>query len=716
MSPHTSPHAGAERLARRIIETIAVATVLIGCLSAAAFAQGAPFDASTLTKFVDPLPIPVPMATAAPNKYEIGAWPVVQKLHRDLPATHLYGYGPTQATATFPGMTIVATRGTPTTVHWTDHLPLPHVLDYAIDPTIDKADVTTGVPISPHVHGGEQEPQSDGGVFTWFTPGFAEKGPGWAKETYVYANRQQAATLWYHDHAYGFTRLNPYAGLAGFYILRDPKKEPAPLPTGKYDIPIVIQDKDVFPNGDLFYPTGGENPLIHPIWVPEAFFNMIVVNGKAWPYLNVEQHGYRFRFLDGSNARFYSLALVNRANGTPGPAFTQIAGDGGYLPRPATLNLPGSASSPRLLIAPGERAEVVIDFRNLPIGSELLLTNTASAPYPSGDAPDPSTTAQIMLFKVVAATSRDQTPVPGVLNTSAPKLSNPIRVRQLTLNELEGPNGPIAMFLNGNAFMDPATDTPTLGTTEEWDIVNLTVDAHPIHLHLVQMQLLNRQDYDATNYMTAYEAANPVLPTRNPVEVPVAPYLLGTPSKPNPNETGWKDTFQMYPGQVTRVLMRFAPQDNTFGNTFAFDATASPGYVWHCHILEHEENDMMRPLLVLPAAARPVAAAAATAPASDGSELESLPKSLALSAAPNPVRNEATLSFALPAAGHVDLRVFDVTGREVSVVVNGTFAAGTHPVTWNARDTQGRSLASGIYFARLRSPHAEKVQRLIVAP
>jgi hypothetical protein len=229
------------------------------------------------------------------------------------------------------------------------------------------------------------------------------------------------------------------------------------------------------------------------------------------------------------------------------------------------------------------------------------------------------------------------------------------------------------------------------------------------------MQLLNRQAYNAAAYMTVYEQANPVIPTANPVEVPVGPYLLGTPSKPDPNETGWKDTFRMNPGEVTRLLIRFGPQDNTFGNSFAFDATASPGYLWHCHILEHEENDMMRPLLVRAAAAGPVAAAA-TAPATDESVPGNAPKSVELRAAPNPVRTAATLTFTLPTAAHVELRVYDVTGREVGVLADGTFEAGTHPVTWNARDTQGRALSSGIYFARLRAPNSDRIQKLIVAP
>ena len=285
-------------------------------------------------------------------------------------------------------------------------------------------------------------------------------------------------------------------------------------------------------------------------------------------------------------------------------------------------------------------------------------------------------------------------------------------MRQLTLNESQGPDGPIGMYLNGHEMMDPATETPTLGTTEEWDIVNTTMDAHPIHLHLVQMQLLNRQAYDADAYMTVYEQANPVLPTANPVEVSVGPYLLGAARKPDPNETGWKDTFRMKPGEVTRLLIRFAPQDNTFGSSFAFDATASPGYLWHCHILEHEENDMMRPLLVQAPPAAPIAAAA-VATAID----ENRPaKVLELRAAPNPVWMAATLTFTLPTPTHVELRVFDVTGREVGVLADGTFEAGVHPVTWSARDARGHALASGIYFARLRAQNEEKVQRLIVAP
>ena len=700
-------------------------TALLSLPGIAATAVAAPLDPATLTKYVDALPIPVPMAKAGRDFYEIGAYPVEQLLHRDLPAkTRLYGYGPTQATATYPGMTIEAVRGVPLRVHWTNHLPLPHLFANAFDPTIGHPDVTTGVPITPHVHGGEQEPGSDGGPFTWFTPGFAEKGRDWKYETYTYANRQQAATIWYHDHAYGYTRFNPYAGLAGFYIIRDPSREWPFLPRGKYEIPIVIQDKMFTDDGQLFYPVADEPNPEHPIWIPEFFGDVMLANGKIWPYLNVEQHRYRFRLLNGSQARFYSLALAVRNTGAPGPAFVQIATDGGYLGRPVTLNDPLNPASPRLLIAPGERADVVIDFNRLPVGTELLLTNTANGPYPDGDPVEPGTTGQIMLFRVGPRTRPDFSSVPRILNLFAPRLTNPTVTRQLTLNEVQGENGPLAMYLNGMELMSPATEKPALGTTEQWDIVNLTMDAHPIHLHLVQFQILNRQKFDPS-YYAAYDAANPVLPTMDPVTVPIGPYLTGPPIAPDLNERGWKDTYRMNPGEVTRVLIKFAPQDNAFGRNFEFDATAAPGYVWHCHILEHEENDMMRPLLMvaptLAQAAALDAAAGADANASDAvPNLESaaqLPATpMLLAASPNPAKGSMLLRFALPATAEVDLRVYDVQGHQVRVLASGAFGAGEHQVQWTASDDAGRQMSAGVYFSRMQAAGVTRTQKLLLIP
>jgi FtsP/CotA-like multicopper oxidase with cupredoxin domain len=471
----------------------------------------------------------------------------------------------------------------------------------------------------------------------------------------------------------------------------------------------------------LNYPPGGDNPEIHPIWAPEFFGDIIVVNGKAWPYLNVEQHKYRFRLLDGSQARFYSLALVNRSTGARGPAFVQIGTDGGYLAAPVTLNDPASAASPRLLIAPGERADVVIDFGNLPVGSEWVLTNAANEPYPDGDAVDPNTAGEIMLFKVGRATETDKSSVPKKLNNFPPDLSNPVQTRQMTLNEVEGENGPIAMFLNGMTLMAPATETPMLYTTEEWDIVNTTVDTHPMHLHLVQFQLLNREGYDRDGYMSEYEAANPVLPTDHPVKVDVTPYLSGTQIAPDPNERGWKDTMRMNPYQVTRILVRFAPQDKAFGPRFAFDATAAPGYVWHCHILEHEENDMMRPLLMTPPSPKVLAAldaapagAVADDPVNLAAQFPGTPE--LMPASPNPIQSNTLLRFSLPTATAVDLRVFDVQGQQVRVLASGPFAAGEHRLSWSGQDEAGRMVAPGVYFLRLHAAGVTRARRVVLIP
>src|SRR4030095_1700830 len=209
---------------------------------------------------------------------------------------------------------------------------------------------------------------------TGSTAGFAEWVHDWTKEVLTYPNSQLPATIWYHDHAFGYTRHNVYAGLAGFYVITDPGNEPVGLPSGPYDIGLAIQDRMFTTDGQLWYPNEGETD-VHPIWVPEFFGDVILVNGKVWPYLNVEPRKYRFRILEGSNARFYSLALADPVTGAPGPAFYQIATDGGYLAEPVLLNDPNDVHSPRLLMAPGERCDVVVDFSAYAPGTEFLLKN-----------------------------------------------------------------------------------------------------------------------------------------------------------------------------------------------------------------------------------------------------------------------------------------------------------------------------------------------------
>lgn len=356
----------------------------------------------------------------------------------------------------------------------------------------------------------------------------------------------------------------------------------------------MIQDRLFFTDGSLSFPSAGVDPNVHPYWTPEFFGDTVLVNGKTWPNLNVERRQYRFRLLNGSNARFYNLLLSN------GQSFTQIGSDGGYLPKPVNTQ--------KLLLAPGERAEILVDFSGLSAGTKLVLLNNAAAPYPAGVSPDPRTVGQIMQFTVVASTKVRPTSLPKTLAT-IPTLTPDTPTRVLTLNEAMGPLGPTSALLNGQMWSAPVSELPRVGSTEVWEIVNTTGDTHPIHLHLVQFQLLNRQRFDVAGYSAAWDAQNGggMLPLMQ-ATVPLSPqgYLRGRPNAASGGDAGWKDTIQSGTGEVTRILVRLAPQTVPSSGTlpgvnrFSFDPSSGPGYVWHCHILDHEDNEMMRPLVIAP--------------------------------------------------------------------------------------------------------------------
>jgi FtsP/CotA-like multicopper oxidase with cupredoxin domain len=532
-----------------------------------------------------------------------------------------------------------------------------------------------------HVHGSEVEPESDGNPNSWFTPGFVLKGEGWRKQVYHYVNNQEATTLWYHDHALGITRLNVYMGLAGFYLIRDPLHEPVGLPAGPYEIPIVIQDRSFYTDGSLAYDEEGVNPLIHPFWVPEFFGNTIVVNGKVWPYLNVEPRKYRFRFLNGSNARFYNLKLPKRGS------FIQIGTDGGYLASPVVLN--------ELLLGPGERADVIIDFTGLPAGTEIIVRNDARSPFPGGEYPNPQTVGQIMKFVVIPLTAPDPSVIPSVLNTIT-QLSEATVTRTLTLNEVgeEESGEPLGGFLDGKMWDDSTTETPRIGTTEIWEIINLTGDAHPIHIHLAQTQLLNRQRFQTNRYLKLYNELNPIIPAPVTTNPPVDPYLIGSPVSPPANERGWKDTHKMFPGDVTRVIIRFAPQGQL---NYPFDATAEPGYVWHCHILEHEDNEMMRPMKLLP-------------PEIFLDKVSSDLRNYSLEQNyPNPFNPSTTVKYVIPRDGYVTLKVYDMLGREVAILVNEYEVAGFYLVKFDAS-----KLSSGVYFYKISADSFIDMKKMVL--
>jgi FtsP/CotA-like multicopper oxidase with cupredoxin domain len=597
--------------------------------------------------------------------------------------TFCWGYKVGGAPPHFPGFTIEAQRGTPTIVTYNNDLPLvPFLQKYlTVDQTLHWADPLDKMgsvdsysgppPVVTHLHGAETPSAFDGAPDAWFTPGIANKGMGFVTNTYTYPNKQEATTLWFHDHVLGMTRLNIYAGLAAFYLIRDSHDTGVAgsglnLPSGPYEIELCMQDRQFDTNGQWLFPAGNSaglngtppNPEIHPFWIPEFFGDAMVVNGKTWPYLDVEPRRYRFRLLNGCNARFLELRLTDASSNRPGPAFWQIGTDGGLLDQPFALNDPGVPRARRLLLPPAARADLIVDFAEFE-GQTLILRNSANAPYPSGDAPDPQTNGQIMQFRVTRPLEGSDSSLdparnrsrlrggrdrpPAIVRLALPELGaiapgvTISKRRQLILNEVEGNGGPVESLLNNTRWDGQRENTgtpipgfkpdgrdnwlselPRVGSTELWEIINLTDDAHPIHLHLVQFQLLNRQKIDADRYLKSWSAAFPggaLIPGFGPPRpynrpnadfaiggnLAVSAFLRGPRIRPEPNEAGWKDTITSLPDQVTRIIVRWAPQDVPVHaarpgvNLYPFDPTTGPGYVWHCHILDHEDNDMMRP-------------------------------------------------------------------------------------------------------------------------
>jgi spore coat protein A, manganese oxidase len=488
------------------------------------------------------------------------------------------------------------------------------------------------VPIVVHVHGAHVGPASDGFPEAWFLPAASninciappaqpsagndvfcrgshfgqildapiEKGAA----VFEYPNKQRATTLWFHDHSIGTTRTNVYAGLAGFYLLRGgaadlPAGVPGGLPGGAYEIPLVIQDRSFNKDGSLFYPksrtfydafTGpyiGDRIApsdVSPIHNPEFFGNTIVVNGKTWPFLNIEPRKYRFRILNGSDSRFFILKFPDNVRKN----FVVIGTDGGFLPSPAVVS--------ELLVGPAERFDVIVDFSGLRAGVTFNMMNVGPDSrfdlnfHASGQA-DVNTTGQVMQFRVVALTAPDSSAIPPLpIFTRVGAATN---VRQVSLNErassmicvdktnrfvsgrpcinrsvplapIEAQLGTIdsvtgsSVPLNWDApsAENPAaiiTENPTLGSTEEWEISNLTSDAHTIHIHQVKFQVINRQ--------------------------PIGGVVRG----PEVWETGYKDTVVSYPGEITRIRA-------------VYDI---PGlFVWHSSVLSRADNEMMRPFCV----------------------------------------------------------------------------------------------------------------------
>jgi FtsP/CotA-like multicopper oxidase with cupredoxin domain len=610
--------------------------------------------------------------------YEISMKQFAQQiLPAGLPATTVWGYGAVKSASASglllhnaPSLTIEAQVNRPVRVKWINDLEdanrnyLPHLLP--VDPTLHWANPPGGVqgrderptftetpgrytgpvPIVTHVHGAVGvADDSDGYAEAWYLPAAKNIPPGYARNgtwfrffaakaagsygvgwgpgfaVFQYPNENRASTIWYHDHALGMTRLNVYAGPAGFYLIRGgpagddavidsrsgtravlPGPAPAandPFPPNKtyYEIPIAIQDRSFNSDGSLFYPDSRVffDGIVHdyipegefsPIWNPEFFGNTIMVNGNTWPFQTVERRRYRFRFLDGCQSRF----LILDFGGIPGVEVWQIGNEGGFLAAPVNLT---ADHGNRLLMALAERADVIVDFTNVPVGNYVLANVGPDEPFGGGipgddfEVADPGTTGQILQFRVVPAVGVDDSTPPQFLHlpTITPLPAATV-TRQLALieeasegadEEGEEIEGPVEALLGTVAagvwterkWMDPVTENPAVGATEVWEIYNTTADAHPMHIHEIAFEVVNREGL--------------VLNAKGEVVEPIK--LDGNTTAPEPWESGFKDTVIAYPGQVTRLKARFT----------------SPGqFVWHCHIVEHEDNEMMRPYRIGP--------------------------------------------------------------------------------------------------------------------
>ncbi|CAI5484357.1 unnamed protein product [Closterium sp. Yama58-4] len=494
-----------------------------------------------LRKLVDPLPVPpVVNADRLPKDFSraaaltITAFSVKRKFHRDLPPTRVYAFGLTRKSASVPGPTIVARVGAPLHVTWQNNITdEQHIMpvDYTLmAPKLRKG----GVPITVHLHGAQVSSSYDGHPEAWFTRE-EEEGPEFESNHYHYPNVQPPSTMWYHDHTLGMTRLNIAAGLFGAYILSNPQAEKRfNLPMGRFDVPLLIQDKSFLWNGHTFMEGKGVTKS-HPEWVPEYFGNFMTVNGKVTPYMAVQRRKYRFRLINGCNARFLELAL-----------------------------------------------------RASPPGVTIRLKNRAPAPYPGGDLPM-GDLQYVMQFNVEGDPVADPSTVPGMLNSIPPlNLGNIAATREITLSEMEDKESgnPLMGMIDRKHFNEKIDITPRYGTRELWYLINLTEDSHPIHIHFSPHRILFRRPFNKEHYR------------EKKCRIHDGSCYTGPAVSPRKNERGLKDTTRAPPGYVTALVVDFSPW---MGKELSFDPSEGPGYMIHCHILDHEDNDMMRPFTILTA-------------------------------------------------------------------------------------------------------------------
>ncbi|MFO7581922.1 multicopper oxidase domain-containing protein [Guyparkeria sp.] len=589
-----------------------------------------------LEPFVDALPIP---ATAVPTtgvsggaaSYVIDIVEFEQLLHRDLPPTTVWGYD-----SLYPGPTIEASVDNPVTVVWVNNLRdsngvlrTSHYLP--VDLCLHGPDSLGTAPRTvAHLHGGHVEAASDGYPEDTILPG--------EQQTFFYENHQLPATLWYHDHALGITRLNVMMGLAGFYLLRDPFEQSLGLPSGSYEIGMAIQDRKFNADGSLNYPAA---------WQEHFFGDKILVNGKVWPYLNVDQGKYRFRWLNGSNSRSYTLSLSDAS------PFHVIGTEGGLLTAPVLVD--------SLTITPGERMDVVVDFSGYPPGTEIILKNSASE---RPGSPGVGVIPDVMKFIVQAQVGHTEPLPPTLRPVVAIPDSLAVVQRDFHLMKMSDPCTGSMWTINGLHWGD-ITEKPVINTTEIWRFINPSGMVHPMHIHLVMFQVL-----DVTPFTVVGDSI-----------------VAGTPREPDPTQRGWKDTVPVYPNEMVRVIATF---ENYLGK-----------FAYHCHLLEHEDHEMMRQFEVV--------IDSTLVGVDDAPPVLSIKQSY-----PNPFNPSTRIDFEVPTQARTRLDIYDVAGRRIATLVDDMLPAGSQSVTWDGRDSKGEGVASGVYFYRLSVAGQQSLVRKMV--
>ncbi|MGW4468980.1 multicopper oxidase family protein [Nonomuraea sp. NPDC004354] len=562
---------------------------------------------ATLTPFLDVLPVP---RVLRPKDREVvlEMRSVRRRLHSQLPPTRLWTYA-----GSFPGPTIEVRRGQKVKVAWTNTIKDETVPVTAVQvpagPTIPinqpgrdgatpRADVAAIPPwLAVHLHGAITNAGNDGWSENGLLAGEAE--------AVEYLNDQPCTGLWYHDHGMHVGTWTVFSGLLGAYLVRDEEEDALGLPAGRHEVPLILCDRN-FDTDAAGLLTGD---LLHKVQIAATTPKVVtrpfagpytLVNGVVWPYMDVEPRWYRFRVLNAANARTFRLRLLDEASGQPVTGVVkQIGSDGGLLPAPVAID--GD-----LVLAPAERADVLVDFRAL-AGRRVKLVNCGPGapgqPAPQANIPFPD----VMQFRVADRRPHDSFTLPAVISPSFVRTTHdnlpadhghrvvltmvgggdhaqmwemaedpaaPVGTEGVV--QIKDASGTVRTYRRVARMPDDAVNFfAALGGTEAWTFVNVAPAMHPMRIHLMRFQILSRDVYDISGFKV----------DRGTTETPVTFKQAGV---LDPNEQGWKDVVRVGGAEVVKVAGRFEGGSGRFA--------------YHCHLLEHQDEGMMRPLVVFPPA------------------------------------------------------------------------------------------------------------------